>query len=685
MAQWQELAGPSAGRVNYFCELTGLIGSEMFAASDHGVYLTTDHAKTWQLTGLIGTNVQRISEYSYSGGVILLATVTDNADQHWKACRSEDTGKTWDTIFVMNSIASRLGILNVMQDGNDIVIGVSGTSSDTAAGMYRSVDIGQHWVHQALPPSGSAVLSDFAIGGGSLFAIAGDTLWSMPSHNAQWVPTSYPYWHHPEAVQFVGNDLFVGGSGRMDISTNNGVSWLAPPNAGLDTAFDSISVSPPDILSTFAVQGATIVASGINGAYLSTNGAVSWQRIKGVRGYPVAYPTADIAFVDSHLFSATDAGIVTSPDGVSWNYSSDGILGGIEQIASNGPVLFATTERGIFRSTDRGQSWIDPSGPQDLVDSLAHYFWMVRGGLYVTGGPGHLWRWDDSEWTALSDSYLSSLTGDSSALFAVDSFVIVRSSDSGQTWETANAGIQESVQSIVAGNGELFAVSIQGSVYSSVDEGTSWNLLSAHPVLGSGGSVAFASNSIYLSNGGDVLLFSPSDVRWDSAAVSNTSVVWPFGSNVVAQNPDGIWGISGTVVIPLLDSLGSGFYYGFAHDDSLVYVADSIGNIHAAPILHLPLAVSSAISVAPSFNFSIFPNPSHGRATASFTLPERESIALKLYDESGVNVGTYYNGSAGPDTVQLPITGAGLDAGAYILQLSTRDGIASREIVLLPR
>ncbi|HET6401692.1 MAG TPA: hypothetical protein VFH95_09865 [Candidatus Kapabacteria bacterium] len=710
-AQWHELPGPSAGSVNDFCEIAGSNGGEIYAATNDGVYRTMDHAKTWQLMGLRGQQVQKITQYVTSNPEILLAIVPGELGLdmgfgkalNWKICRSDDSARTWDTVFVVSRKVSYQNyyaepvypILGVLQEGNDVVVAVSGPNSDTTAGIYRSTDIGHTWLHQALAPN-DGVFFDFTIGGGSILGIATDTVWSLPSHGTTWQPTSYPNWHNPLSLKFFGKDLFVGGTGRIDISTNNGVTWLNPANVGLDTN--------RGIISTFAVNGLSIVAAGGYGAYRSTDGGSSWITIAGTSGstggYPRIYTTHDIEFFDGVFYAATVEGVFTSLDGISWTYANDGIIGGAIDIACFDSTLFATTLRGVFRSTDRGQTWSAPTGHSDLADSEAEVLQLTGGSLYVDGGDVHsgLWRWDDSGWNRLSDPLVNSVMQDTAALFvATVTEGIIRSLDRGMTWTPANSGIpldSGTVQSILAVGETVLAFMQTGSIYSSIDEGIDWSWRgNIPPGLGPGpGSAVFVSGKVYAACD-SVYISIDTGASWTNSGVLDATSrisLWPLGPGVVAAASDGLYLMDGTAVKLLNDSISAYYFDAFASDDSLVYVATNLGStprgkIYAESLTSLPLAVTPSPIAPASLSLSIFPNPSNGVSTIAFSLPRRENISLKLFDERGVKVAMYFNGIAGPGEVQVPVDVAGLPAGSYIAVLTTREGKGVARVAFIPK
>jgi hypothetical protein len=133
----------------------------------------------------------------------------------------------------------------------------------------------------------------------------------------------------------------------------------------------------------------------------------------------------------------------------------------------------------------------------------------------------------------------------------------------------------------------------------------------------------------------------------------------------------------------LTGSIGPRYWKSFASDDSLIFVAGS--DIFSTPLSSLPLAVTPSPIAPASLSLSIFPNPSNGVSTISFRLPQRENISLKLFDERGVKVATYFDGIADPGEVQVPIDVTGLSPGSYIAVLTTREGTAVARVILLPK
>src|SRR5450755_4701986 len=90
-AQWHELPGPPSGPVNAFAKIDSSSNGRIYAATEYGVYRTTDTARSWQLMGLAEREVLKITQYKIKGQDVLLAIVRDG--NIYRACISSDSAK----------------------------------------------------------------------------------------------------------------------------------------------------------------------------------------------------------------------------------------------------------------------------------------------------------------------------------------------------------------------------------------------------------------------------------------------------------------------------------------------------------------------------------------------------------------------------------------------------------------
>src|SRR5438046_3134388 len=90
--QWHQLPAPPAGGPYSFAEIPN--SEFIYASTDDGVWVTTDHMQTWTRAGLERHFVGRLFPcYSNTHGLILFA-YADTA-----IYRTQDSGATWMAVF----------------------------------------------------------------------------------------------------------------------------------------------------------------------------------------------------------------------------------------------------------------------------------------------------------------------------------------------------------------------------------------------------------------------------------------------------------------------------------------------------------------------------------------------------------------------------------------------------------
>lgn len=99
-----------------------------------------------------------------------------------------------------------------------------------------------------------------------------------------------------------------------------------------------------------------------------------------------------------------------------------------------------------------------------------------------------------------------------------------------------------------------------------------------------------------------------------------------------------------------------------------VLVNRNVNNIAVTPVPTVPPA-------AERLSFTVFPNPSRGVFTLECRLPQSSAVTVRLFSTTGQDMGELYNGFVQQGTRQLPLTKAGMPAGAYFLRIQTKTEI----------
>ncbi|MFA4986363.1 MAG: hypothetical protein WC712_07245 [Candidatus Brocadiia bacterium] len=209
--------------------------------------------------------------------------------------------------------------------------------------------------------------------------------WRMIHHSQLSSNTKVtPCWHPTEADTVFSAGGW--GSDTIKVSRDGGETWdkLGTLPASLEGA---IAIDPGNPMAMLTGAGGRV--------YLSNNGGKSWRQCNGPDGtavgffFDVASPTQSRV-----LFAATDKGIWKSSDGgLSWVPKTAG-LGGKQIVSFSGGanekdktcVLYCTIPSsadtgaftgGVYRSPDRGEKWESAMGEGINVDTKSFDQWSV--------------------------------------------------------------------------------------------------------------------------------------------------------------------------------------------------------------------------------------------------------------------------------------------------------------------
>lgn len=273
-------------------------------------------------------------------------------------------------------------------------------------------------------------------------------LWSnLESAHAQsefWQQINEPFGFPMQMLAFNSNEYIfaVTGGGGIFRSMDKGNSWT-PINTGLTSA---------NIIVLAINSSDDLFACAFDGIFRSKNNGDSWIPIK--------------------------AGLD--------NLSVNTIV-----IDSSGYILIGTTwssyGNGMFRSIDNGDSWQRIAIPDSYIYSLAispnrHVFAATNCCRNVGLQTGSIFRSLDrgESWKKVYENYdrVYGLTiTRSGKIFAFDSIKgLMRSSDDGENWKSANSGLEHAIiTSLVINSREhVFVGTLQSGFFQSTNLGESW-------------------------------------------------------------------------------------------------------------------------------------------------------------------------------------------------------------------
>ena len=206
-----------------------------------------------------------------------------------------------------------------------------------------------------------------------------------------------------------------------------------------------------------------------------------WQNTHGPYGGNVYA----LAAIGQSLFAATDKGVYrSSNEGESWTAVNNGLVSkNVRALATSGSTILAgTLVSGIFRSTDNGQSWIAIGGSPTSYLRFA----LAMNGNYIFAGidsmGGSFFRSSDNgaTWGASTNGWP---TGNVACFLFCDSVVLAgsegggvfRSTDDGSSWMPSNNGLTSCfVLSLLAKDSVIFAGTADHGIFRSTDNGLTW-------------------------------------------------------------------------------------------------------------------------------------------------------------------------------------------------------------------
>lgn len=335
----------------------------------------------------------------------------------------------------------------------------------------------------------------------------------------QWTPVPGPYGGTLSTLaRDSAGTLYTAHSGLIYRSTDDGTSWQTTksrPGSGrlsalLGTPDGALLAAYPDSIFRSTDRGATwsfvhaqtqprlyerpLAVDATGNIYLSvydatlrsTDDGVTWRRFVSSSG-SMLYVVADDLYILEGTYvkrhSTTDPrdSALLEPPRVLDNLSA-------------GPAgeLWALTDRkGVYRSTDRGETWMRVAAAPTTVYS-DQFFWVDEQTLLLTGGL-HLFRTTDDglTWDTLAGGSelfpLAALVGTrSGALIAIAREGIARSTDGGATWLAANQALRVRYVAEIGGDAEGHAVyahmpqlnvSARQGLWRTTDNGAGWTRL----------------------------------------------------------------------------------------------------------------------------------------------------------------------------------------------------------------
>jgi ligand-binding sensor domain-containing protein len=343
--------------------------SDLYAGTaNNGVFMSSDMGKSWLPTALTHfTNTATLAV----NGTTLIAGSANYGFGNGGISISTDSGKTW--VITDSNIADNV----LVKSGTDLLGG-------TDTGVFLSSDGGMNWNLIGLEDSNVIALAQT---GSYIYASTGDLgyrygyLVGCPNGNVFYSGDFGVTWSADSSLTnrkvwcFAtnGSSLFAGTDSGLYLSSNNGLSWLAPTN-GLtnDTVFTIL------VTDTYLFAG-----TAQNGIFISIDSGKNWRQVnEGLQDLNILSLTT----LDDNVFVGTDSsGVWRRPLSEMINTSAVETQAPLQTslTAYPNPLSQSTTIR--FTSVESGVARVT------VVNLLGEEVTRVFEGALTSGEHSFLW------------------------------------------------------------------------------------------------------------------------------------------------------------------------------------------------------------------------------------------------------------------------------------------------------
>src|SRR5690554_6631333 len=659
-ADWKPVGSPIGGGINAIVEKDGylFLGTGIYWSAG-AIYRSDDSGKTWQLK-INNLPVSYVVSDLDCNDTYIFTALTSG-----KVYRSSDYGETWEP--ASNGISSYLAYA-VFADGNDVYAG-------TLNGVFKSTNNGDTWTNFS-----NGLASDISVH--SFFKLedyifAGTSAGVYRSHNgSSWeavnngINQEYPYIY---SIIYKDGYLFAGTYNNVYRSTNLGNSWV------------NISTSQ-DGSYEFKISGDKIYKSNYYGLHYTTDYGQTWVTFNN----PAVYNKyLEDFYIRDGLILAGETELNRSEDnGNTWIFSSAGIANVTTgKFAEKNGILYTYSENKIYSSTD-GINWqLTAELPQyTMLQSL-----FVYNHYIFAGNINFAFRSSDGvNWEQLNKA-ISDFVSNNGILFGIrgNSYLslILRSTDSGTTWEEINIPVVIIVSSIVTYNGEIYIGGFEG-LYKSGDNGETWQQVEYTSTPNSSVQSLYVHNNYlivkdnsstglyrsingndweYLSVnhiGSDPIFVSNGEILYSTASYYGVMVSYDNGENWTTFNDGLPAGINGSMPV----------VYGLFIKDNTLYASVANFSIWNTPLGAIPVELTSFTANYNNSSVNLFWQTASEINNKGFEIERRDNDGKwKMEDGKWEMIG-FVNGKGTTTQNQLySFVDKNLKAGKYSYRLKQID------------
>jgi len=529
-AQWVQCNGPWQGNVNSF---TNTATAVFAGTAGDGIYTSTDDGIKWKPAVLVGLSNSNVRCFLWSGTNLFAGTdggvfLSTNNGSSWFAVNSGLYNTTVKTLVELGSsiyAGTSSGVFITTNNGaswynssygitdpniNSLIVSGNNIFAGTNGGVFKSTDNGGSWASANFglisQNVNSLILNGSIIFAGTSYLSGAESVYKSTDEGNSWTSSGLLN-QTVFSLSFLSSDLYAGTSSGIYRSSDNGVSWS--PELGMaGNQINSIYASGSNIIIG-TLEGISISTNGgtvwnavgyrstyvwsIDGTgpnlwatafhyevYLSTNNGDSW--VKRTNDLHPEYRYIDIVSTDSSTYVAyinnnlTNTGVYkTTNNGLNWNWMTGFVNRSINCIeAPSDSMLFIGL---YFKNGDFGFHGYGPSlytmglpnlGVWEIAVKEGNVFAATYDGVYKSTNYGVDWTN-----TGISGNKLVVHGNNIYAAATDNSRGIYRSSDNGATWNLLGLTDKDIMSLAVFDNGIIAGIMNEG-YFVSIDNGANW-------------------------------------------------------------------------------------------------------------------------------------------------------------------------------------------------------------------
>ncbi len=613
-------------------------GTDIFAGTNDGVFVSSDNGTHWTSAGLTNMSVKSLV---LNGSTLLAGT--------WGGFfMSTDNGHNW--------VQHDNGLTNtyvncLLYFGTDLLIGTDG------GGIFRSTDDGSTWngANTGIPGISNAL--SFAVINNNVFV-------TVPYNSGVYVSANNgTNWN---AVNTVANQTFITSiatSGtNLYVGTDNAGTFLSTDNGNNWSAFGS-GLPADSIITYLFVEGNSLFANTINGSvYSFTLNNIGWAQVLNNTS------VNSIATIGNNIFAGVvGGGIFRSTDnGETWSSTLQSNIG-TDRITENGTDVFVEGSGGIALSIDNGNTWN-----------------KINSGLPIYNNSGEV--------TCLAINSMNLYAGVEDSIGTLGS--VYYSSNYGKTWSSTNLSNSGLIMGVLSVNNNIFAGFYGEGVFRSTDNGITWGTVNngiTVPyiyVLANSGATIFAGGpGVYRSTDmGDSWSAENNILPNDNLGKYTVRDFVFYKNNIFVGTSAGVFlsTNNGDTWLDVNEGLINKNVWSLAINQNYLFVATEAG-IKRRAINEMVTGVQSKeINLPTIFSLSQnYPNPFNPTTTIIYTIPKSSLVTIKVYDILGKLVETLVNAQKIVGNYKVEFNASKFASGVYFYQLRAGNFISTKKLVLL--